>query len=953
MAKIDILLTVFTISAKISVSNYTGVIFLKKKKWLVICAIILALLLVLSVVAVVFSAIDKMGTSGKVDLEEKYRELAEKNPDMTFDEDTGLLYMNDEIIVISKTEALLADIEEIADDFGAKITDSMEDMGIYRFEFKKRMTIDEIEKEAKNLKKEYLIEDAYINPVTIVEETIEEKEPVYPNDTWDGDSWNSDVPRDANWGVEAINAPEAWAYLDELQEVNVGLIDTMPNAQHEDLEIEAYRTTVNEATNYYETEKFTPASTDAHNHGTHVAGTIGARFNNGKGVSGILGDKGNMYYGVVNEPLTASVFEHIYEIRTLVEQDVRVINISLSVGEGQALGYAASHGNENAIYVTRLRAELAEKMLKRLIEDIERRNGNDFVICVAAGNANDDKVYKNDSATYGYSLNAPSIFSKVYSGGVDAQYSHYLNYISDPKVKDRIIVVGSAKIDKKNSTKTATKYVYSDFSNIGARVDVVAPGENIYSLVKNGYDYMSGTSMATPHVSGVAGLAFAANPALTGPQVKAMVTTLTTGRCYYGDNFSGMVDAEKVVKYALETKGGKAAPITNGKSGLDLCFVVDTTGSMGDDIDNAKANMVSILSSLAEKTPNYRVALVDYRDFADRTGHSQDYPAKVQLDFSSDDEAIKNAINGLALGNGGDGPETVYSGIAKALSLEWRDNAKRVIIILGDAKPLDPEPNTNYTYDDVLLALYNADVGIDTDSSDSRVLGEPEASAMNVYSIGVGSDASEFFESVATETGGAYTEVGSAEQVSDAIIESIDKIEVSSEAISSFGEDCSGELVDLYKDGEYQFSYTLSTSGDFLLAEMEIGSYEWRIQRLGKYGVLNINQGDERAEITESEEWYTFAMVIWHRHKLVLIASVVGVIVLAIVLLVVINRLKNRPKKEKIKKPAPVIDAVAKQVQNTQTQNTQTNDKKFCLQCGNEMNTDDEFCQNCGKQVNK
>ena len=98
---------------------------MKKKKWLVICAIVLALLLVLSIVAVVFSAIDKMDTSGKVDLEEKYRELAAKNPDMTYDEGTGLLYMNNEIIVISKTDADIEDVEEIADEFGAKITDSM------------------------------------------------------------------------------------------------------------------------------------------------------------------------------------------------------------------------------------------------------------------------------------------------------------------------------------------------------------------------------------------------------------------------------------------------------------------------------------------------------------------------------------------------------------------------------------------------------------------------------------------------------------------------------------------------------------------------------------------------------------------------------------------------------------------------------------------------------------
>lgn len=889
-------------------------------------------MLVVSVVAVVFSAIDKMGTSDKADWEEEQRRIAEQNPDMTYDESTGLLYMNNEIIAIFKAEADAEEIEEIADDFQVKITDSMEDMGIYRFEFEKKMTMEEIEEEAKKLKKKYLVEDAFVNLVAVSDEDVSDGETVYPDDGWDGASWNSDVPRDANWGVEAINAPEAWAYLDELEEVNIGLIDSVPNTQHEDLDIVAYRTKANEATNYYETEEFTPSSNETQDHGTHVAGTIGAKYNNGQGVSGILGDKGHMYYSVIKgkENKIYSSYEYVRAISALVENDVRVINISQNTG--REVGFAASQGNETAIEHVESHANVVEKMLARLVDNIEKNNGKDFVLCVSAGNINGYTYYKDKNSIIGYSEVAPSIFSKSYKGGALAQYNNFLAYVDDGKVKDRIIVVGSVGIDKKNSTKAVTRYKYSDFACIGPRVDVVAPGEKIYSLMKSGYDYMSGTSMAAPHASGVAGLAFAANPSLTGPQVKAMVTTLTTGRYYYSGNFSGMVDAEQVVKYALETKDGKAAPITNGKSGLDLCFVVDTTGSMGDDIDNAKANMVDILSSLSEKTPNYRVALVDYRDFADRTRNSQDYPAKVQLDFSSDDEEIKNAINNLALGNGGDSPETVYSGIAKALSLKWRDNAKRVIIILGDAKPLDPEPNTNYTYDDVLRALYNADIGIDTESSDSRVLGEPEASATNVYAIGVGSGASDFFESVSLETGGEYTEVGSADEVSDAIIESIDKIEVSSEAMSSFGEECSGELVDLYKDGEYQFSYTLSTSGEFLLAEMEIGSYEWRIQRLGKYGLLNINQGNDRAEITESKEWYTFAAVIWHRHKLVLFAGVAVLLVILIALLVVLSKLKKRSKKVKT---VPV------------------HGKKFCLHCGHEMNSTDAFCENCGKPANK
>jgi subtilisin family serine protease len=63
----------------------------------------------------------------------------------------------------------------------------------------------------------------------------------------------------------------------------------------------------------------------------------------------------------------------------------------------------------------------------------------------------------------------------------------------------------------------------SSFSNYGSvSVDVAAPGEYIYSTYRGGsYAYMSGTSMATPHVAGLAGLVKAYSPGLTSSQIKA------------------------------------------------------------------------------------------------------------------------------------------------------------------------------------------------------------------------------------------------------------------------------------------------------------------------------------------------------------------------------------------------------------------------------------------------
>ncbi len=68
----------------------------------------------------------------------------------------------------------------------------------------------------------------------------------------------------------------------------------------------------------------------------------------------------------------------------------------------------------------------------------------------------------------------------------------------------------------------------SVFSSVGPAVDIAAPGTNVYSSydnvsAPNSYIYMSGTSMATPHVSGVAGLVSSINPNLTAAQIRAIL----------------------------------------------------------------------------------------------------------------------------------------------------------------------------------------------------------------------------------------------------------------------------------------------------------------------------------------------------------------------------------------------------------------------------------------------
>ncbi|MFW5943085.1 MAG: S8 family serine peptidase [Chloroflexota bacterium] len=82
--------------------------------------------------------------------------------------------------------------------------------------------------------------------------------------------------------------------------------------------------------------------------------------------------------------------------------------------------------------------------------------------------------------------------------------------LSYPAASPRVMSVGSSNHNDQES----------DFSNFSAELDIMAPGEDIYSLeLDDGYLTASGTSAASPHVAGVAGLVLSANPSLTNAQL--------------------------------------------------------------------------------------------------------------------------------------------------------------------------------------------------------------------------------------------------------------------------------------------------------------------------------------------------------------------------------------------------------------------------------------------------
>ncbi|MDR3201855.1 MAG: GDSL-type esterase/lipase family protein [Bifidobacteriaceae bacterium] len=151
---------------------------------------------------------------------------------------------------------------------------------------------------------------------------------------------------------------------------------------------------------------------------------------------------------------------------------------------------------------------------------------------------------------------------------------------------------------------------------------------------------------------------------------------------------------------------------------IDVAFVVDTTGSMRNDINSVRQAIGDIAERLTEASADFRVALVTYRDDPARTSNEGDYMSRLDLDFTTDTAQLTAALARQVADGGGDTPESVYSGVMTALNLGWRPGVRKLAIVMGDAPGLEPDP-AGHTGEDVIrraievdpVEIYAADTG--------------------------------------------------------------------------------------------------------------------------------------------------------------------------------------------------------------------------------------------------
>ena len=206
-------------------------------------------------------------------------------------------------------------------------------------------------------------------------------------------------------------------------------------------------------------------------HGTHVAGTIGAVGNNGIGVSGVAQKVkiiNVMMFDEFGGSSSAAILEGFQYISTLLDQGVEIIAINHSWGGGSAIV-----DEESNAFVMEMTAFAKD------------HGSHGAVWSVSAGNS---------------SLNRDN-----------QMYYSYPNNINSAN----IITVASSTADETPSS-------FTDFGNY--TVDIFAPGSNIMSTYPNNeYVYMSGTSMASPHVTGAIALAKAYFPDESGVELMTRI----------------------------------------------------------------------------------------------------------------------------------------------------------------------------------------------------------------------------------------------------------------------------------------------------------------------------------------------------------------------------------------------------------------------------------------------
>lgn len=285
---------------------------------------------------------------------------------------------------------------------------------------------------------------------------------------WPGAGARAETPdplRGDQWSLDLIGAACAWRVVQGDADVIVAIIDSGVDPQHPDL--------VGRLLPGRDFVDGDDDPSDANGHGTHVAGIVAATLNNAEGIAGLAPGVTMLPVRVLNERNVGTESAIEAGIRYSVARGARVINMSL----GATLTIAA------------------DRESTRVLNAIREAQAAGAVVIVAAG---------NDFVPF------PNAFAGEHP--------------------DAMVIAASDRSDVK-----------ARFSNSGPWIAVSAPGVDVLSTMptyevsltsddapeserfRRGYDRMSGTSQAVPHVAALAALLISAHPDWSPAEVRAQI----------------------------------------------------------------------------------------------------------------------------------------------------------------------------------------------------------------------------------------------------------------------------------------------------------------------------------------------------------------------------------------------------------------------------------------------
>ena len=316
------------------------------------------------------------------------------------------------------------------------------------------------------------------------------------------------------WGLNIVEAFSAWDYTKTNHQNTIAILDSGVKYDHYDLS-NNLSSTINYAKNIHTSHTGQAAVDDTNGHGTHCAGIASACTNNGIGIAGVS-------YNADILPIKVTNNEDKVPADYVIEALSYIVSLKKNSNSPAAL---------KNIKVLNMSFG-AEELSTGEQDAINAVNNSGIVVCAATGNGDGQGNPKN---------------------------------VDYPAKCNNVIGVGSC-----NQQGT-----YSSWSNYGEGLDLLAPGENIissYNTGKNNYAKMSGTSMATPLVSGIASLVAGFNPNLSPSEIESILENFANDKDTVGrdDRYGyGIINAKNSVQntkflVTIDLAGGQINNIPSG-----------------------------------------------------------------------------------------------------------------------------------------------------------------------------------------------------------------------------------------------------------------------------------------------------------------------------------------------------------------------------------------------------